>query len=122
MRAIGYSVIIAALFNGSFLVIHQTLPSILLQGVANLTVLHLVALLLVHFTQQHQRRTISFYQTVFTIIILLPVFLTMTELLLNAPREEIVTQFLFVIPVSYLILFITVVFSIQMYMHEDSSK
>lgn len=122
MRAISYSVIIAALFNASFLVIHQTLPSILLQGVANLTMLHLVTLLLVHFTQQQRRRTISFYQTFFTIIILLPVFLTMTELLFNEPNEATVTRFLFVIPISYLLLFITVVLSIQMYKQVDSPK
>ena len=122
MRAISYSVIVAALFNASFLVIHQRLPSILLQGVANLSVLHLVALLIVHFTQPYRRRTISFYQTVFTFIILLPVFFTMTELLHNAPKQAIVTRFLIVTPVSYLLLFITVVFSIHLHKFVGSSK
>lgn len=122
MRAIIYSLLIAALFTGSFLAIHQTLPSILLQGVANLTALHLIALLIVHFTQKHRRKKISFYQTVFTIIILLPVFVTMTELLFDAPRQAIVARFLYGTPISYLVLFITVLCSIRMYKFMDSTN
>ncbi|KOS64230.1 hypothetical protein FJQ98_10175 [Lysinibacillus agricola] len=121
MRIISYAFILLIILLIPYFLLYHQLPSELLQVAAIITGMHIIALFIVNFTHPQSRKTICMYQTLFSILLFAPVFYTMTVLLHN-PQKEIIIRFFIAIPISYVILFLTVLFSTTFYKFKDSTK
>ncbi|MFJ7734064.1 hypothetical protein ACIQXF_19575 [Lysinibacillus sp. NPDC097231] len=121
MRVFSYVIMLLfLLLTPNFLIYHQ-LPSKLLQIAALTTTLHIIALLIVHVMYPKSRKSISMYQTLFSIVLFTPVVNTIATLLHNTDFVLVNRSFI-VIPVGYVILFLTVIFSCHFYKFKDSTK
>jgi len=120
MRVFSYLFILFFLIVSPYFIIHHQLPSRFIQMAALFVIMHLIALLIVHAVLPNSRKIISFYHTVFSIVLFAPIFYC-SQVIFDQSLENI-RRFYSVIPTSYLILLVTVIFSINFYKFNDSSK
>jgi len=120
MRVFSYLFILFFLIVSPYFIIHHQLPSRFIQMAALFVIMHLIALLIVHAVLPNSRKIISFYHTVFSIVLFAPIFYC-SQVIFDQSIENI-HRFYSVIPTSYLILLVTVIFSINFYKFKDSSK
>jgi len=120
MRMFSYLFILFFLIVSPYFIIHHQLPSRFIQMAALFVIMHLIALLIVHAVLPNSRKIISFYHTVFSIVLFAPIFYC-SQVIFDQSLENI-RRFYSVIPTSYLILLVTVIFSINFYKFKDSSK
>jgi len=120
MRVFSYLFILFFLIVSPYFIIHHQLPSRFIQMAALFVIMHLIALLIVHAVLPNSRKIISFYHTVFSIVLFAPIFYC-SQVIFDQSLENI-RRFYSVIPTSYLILLVTVIFSINFYKFKDSSK
>jgi len=120
MRVFSYLFILFFLIVSPYFIIHHQLPSRFIQMAALFVIMHLIALLIVHIVLPNSRKTIGLYHTVFSIVLFAPIFYC-SQVIFDQSIENI-HRFYSVIPTSYVILLLTVIFSINFYKFNDSSK
>lgn len=120
MRMFSYLIILFVLIVFPYFIIHHQLPSRFIQMTALFVIMHLIALLIVHIVLPYSRKTISFYHTVFSSVLFAPIFYC-SQVIFDQSIENI-RRFYSVIPTSYVILLLTVIFAINFYKFKDSSK
>lgn len=120
MRMFSYLFILFFSIVSPYFIIQHQLPSRFIQMAALFVIMHLIALLIVHAVLPNSRKTIGFYLTVFSIVLFAPIFYC-SQVIFDQSIENI-HRFYSVIPTSYVILLLTVIFSINFYKFKDSSK
>lgn len=119
MRMFSYLFILFFSIVFPYFIIQHQLPSRFIQLAAVFVIMHLLALLIVHAVLPNSRKTIGLYQTVFSIVLFAPIFYC-SQVIFNQSIENI-HRFYSVIPTSYVILLLTVIFAINFYKFKDSS-
>lgn len=119
MRMFSYLFILFFSIVFPYFIIQHQLPIRFIQMAAVFVIMHLLALLIVHAVLPNSRKTIGLYHTVFSIILYAPIFY-FSQVIFNQSVENI-HRFYSVIPISYVILLLTVIFAINFYKFKDSS-